>query len=133
MCTLGPISGGNRFHHCALVYMSDLYILNAPARLFSVKVSYGQDDRVVGDDKPRIIGNLADSDIKYIATLSHAIHLPSPLDFRADEWMYIEVCSDWAKDGRVLARSRFYTRGGVLIASCVQEVSVPYNALRKMC
>jgi acyl-CoA thioesterase len=127
--TLGPTSvrAGNKIHHCAVAYLSDCYILDAPARLFGVKLGYGMQDRVDGDSKPPDLGALGDAELKSMVTLSHNINIHYPLDFRADEWMYLEIESEWETEGRVLIRSRFFTRSGILIATCTQEVRAHIN------
>ncbi|GAB7354974.1 hypothetical protein MBLNU459_g5588t1 [Dothideomycetes sp. NU459] len=56
-----------------------------------------------------------------MVSLDHTIYFHSPRDFRADEWMFTEMESPWAGDGRGLVIQRIYTRSGILIATCVQE------------
>jgi acyl-CoA thioesterase 8 len=61
--------------------------------------------------------------IGMMVSLDHTIYFHEPRAFRADEWMFTEMESPWAGDGRGLDTQRIYTRDGKLIATCVQEVS----------
>ncbi len=61
--------------------------------------------------------------IGMMVSLDHTIYFHSPRDFRADEWMFTEMESPWAGDGRGLVFQKIWSREGRLIASCVQEVS----------
>jgi acyl-CoA thioesterase 8 len=58
-----------------------------------------------------------------MVSLDHTIYFHNPRSFRADEWIFTEMESPWAGDGRGLVIQKMWTRGGVLIATCVQEVS----------
>lgn len=58
-----------------------------------------------------------------MVSLDHTIYFHNPKSFRADEWIFTEMESPWAGDGRGLVMQKMWTRSGVLIASCVQEVS----------
>lgn len=58
-----------------------------------------------------------------MVSLDHAIYFHNPRSFRADEWIFTEMESPWAGDGRGLVIQKMWTREGVLIATCVQEVS----------
>ena len=60
-----------------------------------------------------------------MVSLDHTIYFHRPRDFRADEWLFTEMESPWAGDGRGLVLQRMWTRDGKLIATCVQEVSCP--------
>lgn len=62
-------------------------------------------------------------EIGMMVSLDHSIYFHNPREFRADEWMFSEMESPWAGDGRGLVFSRIFTRDGRLIATCVQEVS----------
>lgn len=61
--------------------------------------------------------------IGMMVSLDHTIYFHNPKKFRADEWMFTEMETPWAGDGRGLVFQRIYSSDGVLIASCVQEVS----------
>jgi acyl-CoA thioesterase len=57
-----------------------------------------------------------------MVSLDHTIYFHNPKDFRADEWLFTEMESPWAGDGRGLVMQRVWTREGKLVATCVQEV-----------
>jgi acyl-CoA thioesterase 8 len=59
-----------------------------------------------------------------MVSLDHTIYFHNPRSFRADEWIFTEMESPWAGDGRGLVIQKMWTREGVLIATCVQEVSL---------
>ncbi|WPH03344.1 Acyl-coenzyme A thioesterase 8 [Acrodontium crateriforme] len=60
-------------------------------------------------------------EVGMMVSLDHTIYFHSPRDFRADEWMFTEMQTPWAGDGRGLVFQRIYSKDGKLIASCVQE------------
>lgn len=75
------------------------------------RLKNGEDD--VADPKP---------EIGMMVSLDHTIYFHNPRSFRADEWIFTEMETPWAGDGRGLVYQRMYTQDGTLIASCVQEV-----------
>ena len=85
------------------------------AQLRSLAVQGGEVVFKEGSGGPKEIGMMV--------SLDHSIYFHSPRDFRADEWLYTECESPWSGDGRGLVMQRMYTREGLLVASCVQEVS----------
>lgn len=58
-----------------------------------------------------------------IASLNHTIYFHNPREFRADEWMLMEMECPWADEGRGLVMQRVWSMDGVLIATCIQEVN----------
>lgn len=66
----------------------------------------------------------ATPEIGMMVSLDHTIYFHNPRAFRADEWIFTEMETPWAGDGRGLVYQRMYTQDGTLIASCVQEVSL---------
>ncbi|KAK5182166.1 acyl-CoA thioesterase [Cryomyces antarcticus] len=60
-------------------------------------------------------------EVGMMVSLDHTIYFHNPRDFRADEWLFTEMESPWAGDGRGLVFQRIFTREGKLVASCVQE------------
>ena len=60
-----------------------------------------------------------------MVSLDHTIYFHNPKAFRADEWLLTEMESPWSGDGRGLVFQRIYSREGILIVTCVQEVSLP--------
>lgn len=63
-------------------------------------------------------------EIGMMVSLDHTIYFHNPRNFRADEWMFTEMETPWAGDGRGLVFQRIYAKDGTLIASCVQEVRI---------
>lgn len=63
-------------------------------------------------------------EVGMMVSLDHTIYFHRPRDFKADEWIFTEMESPWAGDGRGVVVQRMWTRDGKLIATCVQEVSV---------
>ncbi|KAF2757133.1 Thioesterase/thiol ester dehydrase-isomerase [Pseudovirgaria hyperparasitica] len=59
--------------------------------------------------------------IGMMVSLDHTIYFHNPRAFRADDWLYSEMESPWAGDGRGLVFQKIFTREGVLVATCVQE------------
>lgn len=76
------------------------------------------------DEKGEVVMSDRRPEIGMMVSLDHTIYFHSPKDFRADEWMFTECESPWSGDGRGLVMQRMYSRGGRLVATCVQEVSV---------
>jgi hypothetical protein len=64
-----------------------------------------------------------DREISMMLSLDHTIFFHNPRSFRADEWMLADMRSHWAGEGRGLVMQRIWSHDGVLIATCVQEVS----------
>lgn len=62
-------------------------------------------------------------EVGMMVSLDHSIYFHNPWAFRADEWMLIETESPWAGEGRGLAIQKIWSKDGVLIATCTQEVS----------
>ncbi|KAL1963661.1 hypothetical protein VTN77DRAFT_7982 [Rasamsonia byssochlamydoides] len=60
-------------------------------------------------------------EIGMMVSLDHTIYFHNPRAFRADEWMFSEMESPWAGEGRGLVMQKLWSRDGVLIATCVQE------------
>ncbi|KAF2104108.1 Thioesterase/thiol ester dehydrase-isomerase [Rhizodiscina lignyota] len=60
-------------------------------------------------------------EIGMMVSLDHTIYFHNPRDFRADDWIFTEMDSPWAGDGRGLVMQRMWTKEGKLIATCVQE------------
>jgi hypothetical protein len=110
--------------------MSDSYFIGAVARIHDLvrtKVKRGmtseeqaaaaareaEQERERGNTRPQL---------GMMVSLDHTIFFHSPRDFRADEWMYCEMESPWAGDGRGVVHQKIFTQDGRLIATCVQEV-----------
>lgn len=67
--------------------------------------------------------NKADrKEVGMMVSLDHSIYFHNPWAFRADEWMLTEMESPWAGEGRGLVLQKIWSKDGVLIATCTQEV-----------
>lgn len=106
---------GSAAHLLAVVHLSDFHVMDCPLGIH--EVNHGQPK--VGDYERK----RTPFDMKIMTSLNHTIHFHVHDGFRADQLLYIEVNSPWAKDGRGLIHSKIYTEEGLLIATCVQEVS----------
>lgn len=96
-----PLPDASLVHACALAYASDLLLLStalAPHGLLMGAVGV----RAV--------------------SLDHAVWFHAPV--RADDWLYHELGSDWAGDGRALCRGRIHDGAGRLAATVMQEGTV---------
>jgi acyl-CoA thioesterase 8 len=132
--TISP-EGGHEAHLSAIAYMSDSYFIGTIARVHKLwrystqrksksKSSIDEADikriqRVRNGEKLR---KDSTPEIGMMVSLDHTIYFHNPRDFRADEWLFTEMETTWAGDGRGLVFQRIYTRNGKLVASCVQEV-----------
>ncbi|KAG8528898.1 uncharacterized protein KY384_006587 [Bacidia gigantensis] len=56
-----------------------------------------------------------------MVSLDHTIYFHRPREIRADEWLFSEMESPWAGQGRGCVTQRLWNRDGRLVASCVQE------------
>jgi acyl-CoA thioesterase-2 len=92
----------DRDHRCVLAFMSDWW-LGGAARLHHV-----------GYSTPR-------NGLR-VATINHSLWLHRPA--RADQWLFYQCESPWTGQGRGLARGLIYDRGGRLVATTVQEISL---------
>lgn len=129
-------AGGHEAHLAALAYMSDNYFIGTVSRVHKLwRIPARQDEhkavkvdedvrRVlrVGDDNPREKKPDAPPVVSMMVSLDHSIYFHDPKGFRSDDWIFAEMESPWAGDGRGLVIQRMYTQEGKLIASCVQEV-----------
>ncbi|PYH79354.1 acyl-CoA thioesterase II [Aspergillus uvarum CBS 121591] len=60
-------------------------------------------------------------EVGMMVSLDHSIYFHNPWAFRADEWMFSEMESPWAGEGRGLVLQKFWSKDGILIATCTQE------------
>lgn len=61
-------------------------------------------------------------EIGMMVSLDHTIYFHDRRGFRADDWMYVEMASPWAGEGRGLVTQKIWSLDGTLIATCFQEV-----------
>ncbi|EXJ96080.1 hypothetical protein A1O1_01206 [Capronia coronata CBS 617.96] len=112
-------STGSPGHILAIIHLSDYHVMDCPLSIHGVEFGLWK----IGDHTktPTTAG------MKIMTSLNHTVHFHVHDDFRADELVYIEVTSPWARDGRAMIHSRIYSKRGLLIATCVQEHSVAYS------
>lgn len=138
-----PRAAGQNMHLCALLYMTDMYVLDTPLRTRGFDIGYGTPDTVEGEEPATATATTTPAtgqateaspppspsptcrvpDDSFRASLSHTVYVHAPAALCASEWLYYETSSPWASDGRVLISSRIFTRSGVLVATSYQEVS----------
>jgi acyl-CoA thioesterase II len=136
----GKISdeGGRRAHLNALAYISDSYFIGTISRIhrlwrfpFPVR-DMGKLDPEMADHVRKLndwegLGDVSGfedrPEIGMMVSLDHTIYFHEPERVRADEWMFTEMESPWAGDGRGVVYQRIFARDGTLIATCIQEVS----------
>ncbi|MCA9509777.1 MAG: acyl-CoA thioesterase II [Myxococcota bacterium] len=102
----GPLGDDPALHQCVLAYASDLAVM--------VPAIHPHD---VGMMSPGI----------HTASLDHAMWFHRPL--RVDDWLYVVHESPVSARARGFGRATFYTREGVLVASCTQEGLIRRNAV----
>lgn len=136
----GKISpnGGRRAHLNALAYMTDSYFIGTVSRVHRLwrfpwrpsavpslpnaqrkaveDDSCGEDGLTLKEweDRPQVGMQVS---------LDHSIYFHEPSRVTADEWMFVEMESPWAGDGRGVVTQRVWGRDGTLLATCFQEVS----------
>jgi acyl-CoA thioesterase-2 len=96
--TSGPVPPGRQLHQALLAYFSDIYLIDACLMI------HGRSYR--------------DATMQ-VASLDHALWFHE--DFQADQWLLLSMEAERVAGGRGLARGRFYTREGRLVATTMQE------------
>ena len=94
----GPLPDDPAIHRAALVYLSDMTLIDTVLVAHGYSISRGQFQT---------------------ASLDHAVWLHRP--FRADDWLLYAQESPSAQGSRGLTRGLLYTRDGVLAATTTQE------------
>jgi acyl-CoA thioesterase 8 len=94
--------------------MSDYHVLDCPLNIYD----FPHGAWAIGDKERR--GR--STSLKIMTSLNHTVHFHAHDGFRADELMYIEVSSPWAKDGRAMVNSSIFSKEGLLVATVIQEV-----------
>lgn len=143
----GSISpeGGHQAHLSALAYMSDSYFIGTVARIHGLW-RYGTEAKAIFNASPidvktkqKVLNKMKQLDgfgndleneqnrpeVGMMVSLDHTIYFHEPRKFRADEWMFSDMCSPWSGDGRGLVMQHIFTKDGTLVATCVQEVCMP--------
>lgn len=145
--------GGHEAHLSALAYMSDSFFIGTVARahklwrefprpiekddagkvdLAETRRSKDEDEDMEGQAKDLVkriqAGHMENvekrPEIGMMVSLDHTIYFHRPRDFRADDWLLSEMETPWAGDNRGLVAQKIWTKEGVLIATCYQEVSL---------
>ena len=96
--TNGELDGDRALHQAMLAYFSDAYLLDACLMVH---------------------GRPYDDPQMQVASLDHALWFHG--DFRADQWLLFTMDAEYIGGGRGLARGRFFTRDGRMVASAMQE------------
>jgi acyl-CoA thioesterase-2 len=96
--TSGPVPPGRQLHQALLAYFSDIYLIDACLMI------HGRSYR---------------DPTMQVASLDHALWFHE--DFQADQWLLLSMEAERVAGGRGLARGRFYTREGRLVATTMQE------------
>lgn len=145
----GKISpaGGRDTHLGALAYMSDSYFVGTIPLVHLLKVDRSRNTPSQGpessarrrtkssqnpplsrlavvesaENKPPESSAL-DRPIGMMVSLNHSIYFHRPREVVADDWVLAENESPWSGEGRGLAIQKLWSRGGRLLATCVQEV-----------
>ncbi|KAI1211955.1 Thioesterase/thiol ester dehydrase-isomerase [Annulohypoxylon truncatum] len=137
----GKISeeGGHQAHLSALAYISDSFFIGTIPRIHKLW-RYGSTtdpadlDKLSPEKRDRLeklnaweggYGPLEEyrgrPKLGMMVSLDHSIYFHNPKSVRADEWMFTEMESPWAGDGRGLVMQRVWSREGVLLATAFQE------------
>jgi acyl-CoA thioesterase 8 len=133
-------SGGHEAHLSALAYMSDSYFIGTVSRIhnlwrFSRLPSKHPDAPETPEQKARRklialegFGDDAENvkgrpEVGMMVSLDHSIYFHEPRSVKADEWIFTEMESPWAGDGRGVVMQKMWASDGRLIATCFQEVS----------
>lgn len=136
----GKISeeGGHQAHLSALAYISDSYFIGTvsrihklwryPVALADVKtLEPGAREYLERLNEWEGYGKLEEYEgrpaVGMMVSLDHSIYFHNPKRVRADEWMFTEMESPWAGDGRGVVMQKIYSKDGTLLATAFQEVS----------
>ncbi|KAH9889168.1 acyl-CoA thioesterase II [Xylariomycetidae sp. FL2044] len=132
-------AGGHQAHLSALAYISDSSFIGTVARvhrLWRWPSIQGAGDLAalepeVRDHLRRINeaegygGDLEElcrrPKLGMMVSLDHSIYFHNPKKVRADEWMFTEMETPWAGDGRGVVVQKIYSRDGTLLATAFQE------------
>lgn len=129
-------SGSHRSHLNALAYMTDSYFIGTVSRVHqlwrfpwrpsAVSGLPPHQRKVVEDDSCGPDGLSLEEwekrpQVGMLVSLDHSIYFHEPRKVRADEWMFVEMESPWAGDGRGVVTQRVWSKDGTLLATCFQE------------
>ena len=105
---------GSKDHLLGILSLSDYHVMDVPLQLSGTKTGQAE----IGDRTQTKVENMT----KVATSLNHSIYFHLHDGYRADEMIYIESGTSWSKDGRAFMNSRIFSKDGLLIASCAQEV-----------
>ncbi|KAG5922358.1 hypothetical protein E4U61_005351 [Claviceps capensis] len=135
----GKISaeGGLQAHLNALAYISDSGFVGTVARVHHLwRLPFPpQEYHALPEEQKRRVEHVARHEglgddpegwkalphLGMMVSLDHSIYFHAPGRVRADEWMFADMDSPWAGDGRGFVTQRIFARDGTLLATCVQE------------
>jgi acyl-CoA thioesterase 8 len=146
-------SGGHQAHLSALAYMSDSYFIGTVSRVHNLwrfptpKLKPGatnsgpqpnetrQEETIRKVKEMEGFGQDLNNEAKrpeigMMVSLDHSIYFHEPRRVRADEWMFTEMESPWAGDGRGVVCQKMWARDGTHVATCFQEGVVRLKAER---
>ncbi|ROT34748.1 Thioesterase/thiol ester dehydrase-isomerase, partial [Sodiomyces alkalinus F11] len=108
-------AGGLAAHLNALAYVSDAGFIGTVARVHRLmpRLKATRDGDGEGKEGHPVLGMMV--------SLDHSIYFHAPRRVKVDEWMFSEMETPWAGDGRGLVTRRIFAADGTLLATCVQE------------
>ncbi|KAI0400923.1 Thioesterase/thiol ester dehydrase-isomerase [Xylaria palmicola] len=128
--------GGHQAHLSALAYMSDSYFIATISRIHRLwRFPFRPEELEHLDPEVRAhlakvndIESAADLEgmrhrpkVGMMVSLDHSIYFHNPKKVRADEWMFTEMESPWAGDGRGVVMQKIFSKDGTLLATAIQE------------
>ncbi|KAI1505920.1 acyl-CoA thioesterase II [Biscogniauxia marginata] len=128
--------GGHQAHLSALAYISDSYFIGTISRIHHLwrfpfrpdqladldPAARGRLDRINEREGYGSFEELRDRPaVGMMVSLDHSIYFHNPKKVRADEWMFTEMVSPWAGDGRGVVMQKIYSKDGTLLATAFQE------------
>ncbi|KAI1124864.1 Thioesterase/thiol ester dehydrase-isomerase [Nemania abortiva] len=126
--------GGHQAHLSALAYMSDSYFIGTVSRIHRLwRFPFRPEEmehlepevRAHLDKLNDVDGNMEElrdrPRVGMMVSLDHSIYFHNPKKVRADEWMFTEMESPWAGDGRGVVMQKIFSRDGTLLATAIQE------------
>ncbi|KAI1392036.1 Thioesterase/thiol ester dehydrase-isomerase [Hypoxylon trugodes] len=135
----GKISeeGGHRAHLSALAYISDSYFIGTIPRIHRLwrypvrvedlpKLEPDVREFLEKENEWEGFGGSLESykgrpAVGMMVSLDHSIYFHNSKKVKADEWMFTEMDSPWAGDGRGVVMQRIYSKDGTLLATAFQE------------
>ncbi|KAF9888498.1 hypothetical protein FE257_008605 [Aspergillus nanangensis] len=148
----GRIPTGRQAHLAALAYMYDSFLLGSVSRVHRVPrytscAALRRLEELRGRADPDDISTTVyleglarkekmefrglpvpgNEEVSMLVTLTHSIYIHAPAAVMAHEWLLSETHSPWSGDGRGLVIQRWWSRTGILIATCVQEGVIRLN------